>query len=935
MKKNLSIIIILLFSWTNIFLTGNISAQTLLPSSTAYIPPLIKGMVINPQQPFQFDFIIDSGSKLLENEQLQKESEKLIKYFLVSMTLPEDDLWVNLSPYESNRIIPDQFGLTTMGQELLAQDYLLKQLTSSMLNPEHPAGEKFWDKVNEKVQKQFGTIDIPIDTFNKVWIIPNQALLYENKDRVFITQSHLKVMLEKDYVAAREDVANPNTSTQPSKLSTPQQEIAEQVLREIIIPELEKEINSGEQFSQLRQIYHSFILAVWFKKNLKKALLNTIYANKRKTSGLDVADQANINIIYKKYVQLFKNGTHNFIREEYDPASGEIIPKKYFSGGVKLKADIAMINQAPQQVGEINIVTTNLLNSQSEKSRSSIDQAMLTKRTNPDDLVNHPLYNIEIIGANEQQSQILRSWLEELKTIVPPYLSRHLTTIEVIKDAEDEFWIEDSSRGKLNIKSGSFENWPLEAGLNMLAHELAHTLYLNSPQLKKVWEKTYTSPRIKNTQRNLLIAIPFIATLPLIMNFAPTYWDILGISMLFTSYSVLTDYLNEKFISRLSVSQYGLEDHFEDFAESFRIFIFQNTAFKNDMQTNDRFAKKYLILDKLFSDGLIKPKQYEQYQNLRSELNQQISSEGIRPILGAPIATLVKRSVTKFQRDNNPTTINLQILLRQVLDEDKKLIIKNILKSYTIDHPIQHISEQILLTGNLIKTNANFSTENILERLYSLVGDKIETFKINTQQAFHTKESHEFIIVKIPGYKSAFIVDNTFRQYMTSDHPMKTYFKKRKGKRVNQALEHLLRYGFVNVSDGFFTAYVNAFTTVDNSPPHSWQWNDFIKEEYKNNFEPEKLYAYFSEKDIENGIREYEIFAEERIQSLREIKNNPKKPVGGIDLHEEYLNIQTTGNKIELNLESLPTIENIQIDGLIPIILKITPIQNLISILGT
>ena len=35
----------------------------------------------------------------------QKETALLIKYFLTCLTVPQEDLWVNLSPYESGRII--------------------------------------------------------------------------------------------------------------------------------------------------------------------------------------------------------------------------------------------------------------------------------------------------------------------------------------------------------------------------------------------------------------------------------------------------------------------------------------------------------------------------------------------------------------------------------------------------------------------------------------------------------------------------------------------------------------------------------------------------------------------------------------------------------------------------------------------------------------
>jgi len=59
-------------------------------------PPILKGIKVNPENPFRFDFILDKGDNELSNNQLKDESSKLIKYFLASLTIPEKDLWVNL-----------------------------------------------------------------------------------------------------------------------------------------------------------------------------------------------------------------------------------------------------------------------------------------------------------------------------------------------------------------------------------------------------------------------------------------------------------------------------------------------------------------------------------------------------------------------------------------------------------------------------------------------------------------------------------------------------------------------------------------------------------------------------------------------------------------------------------------------------------------------
>jgi hypothetical protein len=61
------------------------------------------------------------------------DANRLIKYFLASLTVPEKDLWVNLSPYEEDRIAPESLGPTDLGKELLEQDYILKQLKLQIL----------------------------------------------------------------------------------------------------------------------------------------------------------------------------------------------------------------------------------------------------------------------------------------------------------------------------------------------------------------------------------------------------------------------------------------------------------------------------------------------------------------------------------------------------------------------------------------------------------------------------------------------------------------------------------------------------------------------------------------------------------------------------------------------------------------------------------
>ena len=65
--------------------------------SHAFNTPDLRGIKVHLDNPFRFDFIMDVGNGLKPfPTDLKNESTKLIKYFLASLTIPEQDLWVNL-----------------------------------------------------------------------------------------------------------------------------------------------------------------------------------------------------------------------------------------------------------------------------------------------------------------------------------------------------------------------------------------------------------------------------------------------------------------------------------------------------------------------------------------------------------------------------------------------------------------------------------------------------------------------------------------------------------------------------------------------------------------------------------------------------------------------------------------------------------------------
>ena len=399
--------------------------------SPEFNPVILKGITVDPNNPFKFDFVLSQGDSTSPGAQkavevyLKKESTKLVKYFLSSITTPEKDLWVNLSPYEKDRIIPDSFGQTDMGRDLLAQDYLLKQITASLIYPEEELGKKFWKRVYEKATKKFGTTDIPVNMFNKVWIVPDKAKVYEHGNTAYVVNARLKVMLEEDYLAgskSNQTSTGPAASVSPSSslqfratgspsFASPVDDannLGSQIIREVVIPQLEREVNEGKNFAPLRQVYNSLVLAVWFKQRMKDSILGRKYMDQNKILGIqrqpgdmfhqeqpknvspsrlpsNIAlnvrasegnKQDDVEVIYQQYLQAFKKGVYNYIKEEPDPTTQQPIARKYFSGGFSM--DRAM--STTEIVKVISPSEANLTNGvMLTVNLATFDQAMRVK----------------------------------------------------------------------------------------------------------------------------------------------------------------------------------------------------------------------------------------------------------------------------------------------------------------------------------------------------------------------------------------------------------------------------------------------------------------------------------------------------------------------------------------------------------------------------
>jgi len=472
--------------------------------SPAFTPAILRGIRVYPDNALKFDFIVDSGDTGLKGPELKDVSERLIKYFLTALTIPEDNLWVNLSPHEQDRIIPNSLAITDMGTDMLSQDYLLKQITASLIYPEDELGKQFWQKIYKKAYEQYGTTNIPVDTFNKVWIMPDKAEVYVKDDRAFVVESKLKVMLEEDYLAMTKNSQSITSTKSDNKL-------ASEIVREIVIPALEKEVNSGKNFAQLRQIYNSLILAYWFKNNLKESIVNRVYSDQSKIKGVDTKDIS--KDIYNQYVKSFEKGVCDFIKVEYDQYSRKNVPRKYFSGGIdfegfgkkvgssmivsrKEKMSSSQIGQLAREVksriAKLYIFTSRLATAGTQPNRIK-PKTKFADSSNDDNVPRVFLENN--ISFSYKKSAVGPVDLRELISF-PFLIAPDLSNVEKFSFGEEgPFYLRaETGRGDTGFFTRDKEiimpqetilYWDLGGLVRLIAHEIGHSVERFFPEEKK------------------------------------------------------------------------------------------------------------------------------------------------------------------------------------------------------------------------------------------------------------------------------------------------------------------------------------------------------------------------------------------------------------------------------------------------------------------
>ena len=137
---------------------------------------------------------------------------------------------------------------------------MLKQLTASFMHPDSPIGRAYWNEIFARARQHYGTSNLRMNSFQKVWIIP-KGRVYEQigesdaetvkrfdvkKDErfAFVVETDLDTLCECDLVALKHHV-----DSQPDKGGRTSTDFTVQTFKEMVLPHIRKEVNESEHFA--------------------------------------------------------------------------------------------------------------------------------------------------------------------------------------------------------------------------------------------------------------------------------------------------------------------------------------------------------------------------------------------------------------------------------------------------------------------------------------------------------------------------------------------------------------------------------------------------------------------------------------------------------------------------------------------------------------
>jgi len=296
----------------------------------------------------------EEGDKIIE---LEKSVDLSLNSFFIGLSIPDNRFWVNLNPWEPDRIIEKDLKNTDIGRIMLEADLQMKKDFCKYENPcESETGERYWRVLEEKGEELITEImnkhpneikDIKNVLFRPVtrhWIVPDKVDAYETDNEIYIVNATLDIYSEPVYEHSTYEIVNQNALFISRACKDDLSEAAKEYGRyvkeleeEMILPLVVQEVNQGKNYSDLRCVYNSLALAQWYKNKYRYSpSIFTDFIDSTDLTGLESKSTWNAEDIWMDYKKSFEEGEYQCWKNETYQEGIYIITSTelYSSGGV-------------------------------------------------------------------------------------------------------------------------------------------------------------------------------------------------------------------------------------------------------------------------------------------------------------------------------------------------------------------------------------------------------------------------------------------------------------------------------------------------------------------------------------------------------------------------------------------------------------------------
>ena len=271
-------------------------------------------------------------------DDIEKASALSFRAFFTGLALPNSVFWVNLNPYEPDRIMDKNLATTDVGRIMLQADLDMKKDYARFENGcVYPIGEEY-RKVNlQKETELLNTLKSKYpgesDKIDKImfftplgrWIGPDHIDVQMDKDQIFIHNQSLTIIrtpvenLSTFRISGRialsesDTLSNLSLSDELSRdLNTTAKEYYQFTADQedkMITPLVIKEINSAPKYADLRRVYSSLALAQWYKEKYRgtKGIFST-KIDSGDLTGLNSNTSWNFEDTYQEFLKSIYKG---------------------------------------------------------------------------------------------------------------------------------------------------------------------------------------------------------------------------------------------------------------------------------------------------------------------------------------------------------------------------------------------------------------------------------------------------------------------------------------------------------------------------------------------------------------------------------------------------------------------------------------------------